>query len=120
MSEIINTQPEMGARGVAIQGLGSFATEVICCLSRDPRGNTNLDLEKLLDCAAKWRETEVLAYGFTYVIWTQFVQPLQRQGITLDIPNVRVLHSGGGETFGRETAPKESLPPRLAPVFCPS
>src|SRR5467141_650203 len=76
--ENLSTQGELGARGAAIQGLGSFATEVACCLRRDPDGNTNLDLEKLLDCAANCRETDFLLYGFTYVIWMQLVQPLQR------------------------------------------
>ena len=36
ISENMNTQAEMGARGAAIQGLGSFATEIICCLRGDP------------------------------------------------------------------------------------
>ncbi len=115
--ENLNTQGELGARGAAIQGLGSFATEVVCCLRRDPEGNTSLDLEKLLDCAAKWRETEVLAYGFTYVIWTQLVQRLQRQGITLDIPNVRVLHSGGWKRLQREAVTREIFSAGVASVF---
>jgi acyl-protein synthetase LuxE len=115
--ENLNTQGELGARGAAIQGLGSFATEVVCCLRRDPEGNTSLDMEKLLDCAAKWRETEVLAYGFTYVIWTQLVQPLQRQGITLDIPNVRVLHSGGWKRLQREAVTREIFSAGVASVF---
>src|SRR6266478_6179442 len=115
--ENLSTQGDLGARGAAIQGLGSFATEVFCCLRGDPGGNTNLDLEKLLDCAAKWRETEVLAYGFTYVIWTQLVQPLQRQGITLDIPNVRVLHSGGWKRLEREAVTKEVFIGGVASVF---
>jgi phenylacetate-coenzyme A ligase PaaK-like adenylate-forming protein len=118
--ENLSTQGELGARGAAIQGLGSFATEVVCCLRRDPEGNTSLDLERLLDCAAKWRETEVLAYGFTYVIWTQLVQPLQRQGITLDIPNVRVLHSGGWKRLEREAVTKDAFIGGVASVFgCP-
>ena len=115
--ENLNTQGELGARGAAIQGLGSFATEVICCLRVDQNGNTSLDLEKVLHCAAKWREAEVLAYGFTYVIWTQLVQPLQRQGITLDIPNVRVLHSGGWKRLEREAVTKEVFIEGVASVF---
>ncbi len=117
ISENINTQVELGARGAAIQGLGSFATEVVCCLRRDPEGNTSLELEKLLDCAAKWRETEVLVYGFTHVIWTQLVQPLKRQGITLDIPNARVLHSGGWKRLEREAVTKEVFMGGVASVF---
>jgi phenylacetate-coenzyme A ligase PaaK-like adenylate-forming protein len=115
--ENLRTQGELGARGAAIQGLGSFATETVCCLRRDPEGNTSLDLERLLDCAAKWRGNEVLAYGFTYVIWTQLVQPLQRQGITLDIPNVRVLHSGGWKRLEREAVTKDVFIGGVASVF---
>jgi phenylacetate-coenzyme A ligase PaaK-like adenylate-forming protein len=115
--ENLSTQGELGARGAAIQGLGAFATEVVCCLRRDPDGNTDLDLEKLLACAAKWREAEVLAYGFTYVIWTHLVQPLQCRGITLDIPNVRVLHSGGWKRLEREAVTRDVFIGAVASVF---
>jgi phenylacetate-coenzyme A ligase PaaK-like adenylate-forming protein len=115
--ENLRTQGELGARGAAIQGLGSFATEVICCLRCDSEGNASLDLEKLLDCAAKWKQTAVLAYGFTYVIWTQLVQPLQRRGITLNVPNVRVLHSGGWKRLEREAVTKEVFIEGVASVF---
>jgi hypothetical protein len=115
--ENLSTQAELGARGAAIQGLGAFATEVVCCLRRDPEGNTDLDVEKLLACAAKWRESEVLAYGFTYVIWTHLVQPLQRQGITLGIPNVRVLHSGGWKRLEREAVTRDVFIGGVTSVF---
>jgi len=115
--ENLRTQDEVGARGAAIQGLGSFATEVICCLRSDSEGNASIDLEKLLDCTAKWKQTEVLAYGFTYVIWTQLVQPLDRQGITLNAPNVRVLHSGGWKRLEREAVTKDAFIEGVASVF---
>src|SRR5208337_4859144 len=86
-AEKLAAQADLGARGAAIQALGSFATEVVCCLRLGQEGETTLDLEKLLACAAKWKHVDVLVYGFTYVIWTHLVQPLQRQGITLGIPN---------------------------------
>ena len=100
--ENLSAQGELGARGAAIQGLGSFASEVVSCLRPGKEGDSNLDLEKLLACAAKWKDADVLVYGFTYVIWTQLVQPLQRQGITLGMPNVRVLHSGGWKRLERQ------------------
>jgi acyl-protein synthetase LuxE len=115
--ENLRTQDELGARGAAIQGLGSFATEVVCCLRCDSEGNASLDLEKLLDCAAKWNHTEVLAYGFTYVIWTQLVRPLQRLGLTLNFPNVRVLHSGGWKRLEREAVTKDVFIEGVASVF---
>lgn len=118
----MTAQAEMGARAAAIQGLASFATEVVCCLRSDPRGESSLDLEKLdlqklLDCAAKWKETEVLVYGFTHVIWTQLVEPLQRKGVTLGSPNVHVLHSGGWKRLEQQSVTRDVFISGAASVF---
>jgi hypothetical protein len=115
--ENLAAQPELGARGAAIQALGSFATEVVCCLRPGQDGDSSLDVDKLLACAARWKHVDVLVYGFTYVIWTQLVQPLQRQGITLDIPNVRVLHSGGWKRLEQQAVTREVFNRGVASVF---
>ena len=115
--ENLAAQPQLGARGAAIQALGSFATEVVCCLRLGQEGEPTLDLEKLLACAAKWKHVDVLVYGFTYVIWTHFVQPLQREGITLDISNVRVLHSGGWKRLDQQAVTREAFIHGVASVF---
>jgi phenylacetate-coenzyme A ligase PaaK-like adenylate-forming protein len=108
---------ELGARGAAIQGLRSFATEVVCCLSSDATGNLSLETEKLLECAAKWKDTEVLVYGFTYVIWNHLVKPLESKGITLNLPNVRILHSGGWKRLEQQTVTKDAFMRGVAAAF---
>jgi hypothetical protein len=113
----LTAQAELGARGAAIQALGSFATEVRCCLRRNQEGEPGLDLESLLDCTAKWKLAEVLVYGFTSVIWTHLVQPLQCKGITLGIPNVRVLHSGGWKRLEQQAVTKDAFIRGVASVF---
>ncbi len=119
--ENLGRQSELGARGAAIQALGSFATEIVSCLHLDSRGELGLDLEKLLACAAKWKEAEVLVYGFTYVIWTQLVGPLKRAGITLNLPNVHVFHSGGWKRLEQQAVTKDQFVRDVASVFgCPS
>jgi len=115
--ENLAAKAEMGARGAAIQGLRSFGTDVVCCLRRDQEGDSSLELEKLLDCAAKWKQSEVLVYGFTSVIWTQLVQPLQSKGITLGIPNVRVLHSGGWKRLEERAVTRDVFNRGVASVF---
>ena len=120
--ENLGRQSELGARGAAIQALGSFATEIVSCLRLDRRnddsqGELALDLERLLECAAKWKDAEVLAYGFTYVIWTQLVQPLKRQCITLGLPNVHVLHSGGWKRLEQQAVTKDVFVRDVAAVF---
>jgi hypothetical protein len=115
--ENLAAQSELGARGAAIQGLGAFATEIVCCLRPGPEGDSSLDLEKLLACARKWKHTEVLVYGFTYVIWSELVQPLERQGITLDMPKVRVLHSGGWKRLQQQAVTPDVFSRRVASAF---
>jgi len=108
---------ELGARGAAIQGLRSFATEVVCCLSSDAAGHLSLDKEKLLACAAKWKDNEVLVYGFTYVIWNHLVKPLASEGAALHLPNARVLHSGGWKRLQQQAVTKDDFARGVAAAF---
>jgi Acyl-protein synthetase, LuxE len=108
---------ELGARGAAIQGLRSFATEVVCCLENDAAGQITLEVEKLVEYADKWRDAEVLVYGFTYVIWNHFVRPLESKGLRLNLPNVRVLHSGGWKRLQQQAVSKETFSRGVSAVF---
>lgn len=119
-AENLAAQSQLGARGAAIQALGSFATEIVSCL-RPGQGEAALDVDKLLACAAKWKNSEVLVYGFTFVIWQQLVQPLQRLGIKLDLPNARVLHSGGWKRLEQQKVTRNIFAKEVASLFgCPA
>ena len=112
---------EIGARGAAIQALGPFATEIVPCLSSDAQGEPTLDLQQLMQCVERWKGAGVLVYGFTYVIWTQFVQPLKRQGIVLDLPNVHILHGGGWKRLEQQAVSKAVFACETAAIFgCPA
>ena len=120
-SENLAAQGQIGARGAAIQALRSFATEIVCCLQPMPDGEPRLDLDRILACVAQWKDSDVLVYGFTYVIWTQFVQPLRRAGIKLNLPNARVLHSGGWKRLQQQAVTREAFNRDVAEVFgCPT
>lgn len=113
-------QAELGARGAAIQALGSFATQIVPCLTADSAGNANLDLDKLLAFANRCQGASALVYGFTYVIWTQLVRPLQQRGIRLNLADVHVLHSGGWKRLEQQAVSKEVFIREVAGIFgCP-
>jgi len=116
-AENLRGKVELGARGAAIQALGSFATETVCCVVAGDSGDLSLDLEILLASAKKWNKSDVLVYGFTYVIWTQLVQPLERRGITLNLPNVHILHSGGWKRLEQQAVTREAFTSGVASVF---
>jgi len=115
--ENLAAQGQMGARGAAIQALRSFATEIVCGLRSGESGSHELELDKLVSSAAKWKDQEVLVYGFTSVIWTQLVLPLQRQGITLAMPNIHVLHSGGWKRLQQQSVTRDVFNHNVSSVF---
>ncbi len=108
---------ELGARAAAIQGLRAFATELVCCLEDGGGGAPRIDEKRLLDFAARWRSQEVLAYGFTYVIWQHLVAPLRQRGLSLDLPNIHVLHSGGWKRLLDQAVSREAFAQGVAQVF---
>jgi hypothetical protein len=108
---------ELGARAAAIQGLRSFATEIVCCLQEDQTANLKLDEAKLFEFVAKWRSSQVLVYGFTYVIWQHLVMPLQAKGVSLGMPNVHVLHSGGWKRLRDKAVTPAAFAKGVASVF---
>ncbi len=114
--ETLAGRGDLGARAAAIQGLRPFATEVVCCL-KDDGGQLRIDEARLFEFAAKWRAAEALVYGFTYVIWQHFVEPLRERSITLDMPRVRVLHSGGWKRLQDQAVTRESFNAGVAQVF---
>jgi hypothetical protein len=107
---------EMGARGAAIQGLQPFAKEVQHCLVLDERGELALDRSKLRTFAQGKAESDVLIYGFTFVLWEKLVKPALAEGISLNMPRAFVLHSGGWKRLQDQAVEKTVFNEQLARV----
>jgi phenylacetate-coenzyme A ligase PaaK-like adenylate-forming protein len=108
---------ELGARGAAIQGLQPFASEVTYCLKLDQSGDLMLDWDKLRTFAEVRGQSPVLVYGFTYILWKYLVRPLIAENVSLGMPNVHILHSGGWKLLQHEAVDKKSFNDGLARVF---
>jgi len=109
--------PELGARGVAIRGLQPFASEMTYCLKPDHDGDLTLDRDKLRHFAEGQGPSPVLVYGFTYILWKYLVKPLLAENISLGMPGVQILHSGGWKLLQQEAVDKKSFNEGLARVF---
>jgi acyl-protein synthetase LuxE len=107
----------MGARGAAIQGLQPFASEITCCLSLDDQGELKLDRDRLKEFAKDRQDTEVLVYGFTYILWNHLVKLLMAEDICLNLPNARILHSGGWKRLQDQAVEKTGFNRQLARTF---
>lgn len=115
--ELMRRGDAMGARSAAIQGLNPFASATTYCLNSDERGELKLDLEKVKSFACTHHDEEVLVYGFTYILWNHLLKPLLAEGICLNLPNVRVLHSGGWKRLQDQAVEKSVFNQQLAGVF---
>ena len=108
----------MGARSAAIQGLNPFASGTTYCLNANENGELSLDLDVLKSFADAHRDdAEVLVYGFTFILWKNLVEPLLADGICLNLPNVRILHSGGWKRLQDQAVEKHVFNEQLAKVF---
>lgn len=108
---------ELGARGAAIQGLQPFASEVTHCLSTNDQGDLVLDRNRLREFAEHQQDAEVLVYGFTFILWNHLVKLLMAEGTSLNLPNARILHSGGWKRLQDQAVEKTVFNEQLARVF---
>jgi hypothetical protein len=108
---------ELGARGAAIQGLQPFASETTHCLSSSEQGELMLERGRLREFAQGRQDTELLVYGFTFILWNHLVKPLQAEGICLNLPKARILHSGGWKRLQDQAVEKAVFNEQLARVF---
>ena len=107
----------LGARGAAIQGLYPFATETTYCLNQNDQGDLTLDRDRLGEFAKDQQDAEVLVYGFTFILWNHLVKPLLADGICLNLPKARILHSGGWKRLQDQAVEKGQFNEQLAHVF---
>jgi hypothetical protein len=107
----------LGARGAAIQGLQPFASLTTCCLNLDEQGDLKLDRDRLNEFAKDRQDTEVLVYGFTFILWNHLVKPLMEGGICLNLPKARILHSGGWKRLQDQAVEKTEFNRQLARTF---
>ncbi|MGD0965398.1 MAG: acyl-protein synthetase [Candidatus Acidiferrales bacterium] len=108
---------ELGARGAAIQGLQPFASVTTHCLSPGEQGDLTLDRDRLREFARDHQDTELLVYGFTFILWKHLVQPLIEEGVCLNLPKARILHSGGWKRLQDQAVEKSVFNEHLARVF---
>ena len=106
----------LGARGAAIRGLSPFSTKTVYCMKEESVSAAELDIDILLSFANEHRNEQVLIFGFTNILWTHFVTPLEKKGICLNMPLVHVVHSGGWKKLIKEAVSKEEFNKRLSGV----
>jgi hypothetical protein len=113
---LLGSASELGARGAAIQGLQPFANGTTHCLSPNEQGELVLDRDRLREFAQGRQDTELLVYGFTFILWNHLVKPLMAEGVCLNLANARIMHSGGWKRLQDQAVEKTVFNEQLARV----
>jgi len=99
--EINQPGEQLSARGAAVRGIMPFASETVYALQQDGAG-FSLNLPVIEDFFVRHAQTDVLVFGFTYIVWTEVVQKLKELGRSFSHPDLILLHSGGWKKLTRQ------------------
>jgi len=110
------TAASISARGAAIRGISSFARKTTYVMDNID-GELNVNFDRLQAFVEEYGDEEVLGFGFTYIIWTRFLQVLKEKGMKLNIPNIKILHGGGWKKLTSQAVNKETFNQEVGNIF---
>jgi hypothetical protein len=91
-AQVVKNRDSFSARGAGILGMSQFGYRPHYAL----RDDMSLDVEGLLAYLQQFDTNQpIFLFGFTFIVWQYFVLALEEQGITLDLPQAILVHSGG-------------------------
>lgn len=106
----------LSARGAAIRGISNFSNKTVYAFDKVGE-ELILNLERIEKFEKEYGNEEVLIYGFTYIIWSKLVKGLQAMGKVINLPNAKILHSGGWKKLTSERVSKEEFSKVVSEIF---
>lgn len=88
----LKDRTKFNARGAAIIGFSNFGRAPLYALNE----RLMPDWDALTAYVEKHSDRPILLFGFTFIVWQQFVQQAQKDGISLRFPAGSILVHGGG------------------------
>ncbi len=116
-ADSIGQGDSLTARGAAIRGVANFAAETAYAMDRGPTGDLEANWGRIEGFFAEHRDQPVLLFGFTFVVWTQFVVEAERRRMVLHAPEAILLHSGGWKKLAAQAVSKDEFNRRAAAVL---
>ncbi|MFZ5828442.1 MAG: acyl-protein synthetase [Planctomycetota bacterium] len=115
--EAAATGDSLTARGSAIRGIGSFASETAYAMRTTASGDLSPDWPAVARFFERHGDSPVLLFGFTFMVWTRFTREAEAAGQCFSAPQAIVLHSGGWKKLAAEAVTKEEFSRRTAAVL---
>ena len=116
-AESVGTGDSLSARGAAIRGVGNFAAKTVFALDQAASGDLTPNWDRIDRFFTEYQNQPVLLFGFTFIVWTQFVLEAERRGVSFHAPEAVLLHSGGWKKLAADAVSKDDFNRRAAAVL---
>ncbi len=108
----------LGARYAAVSGYLNFASKVGYFLKVNDHNTCYFDTDDIKDYIDGLNGQEAVVFGFTYILYSEVVQPLTEQGIHFSLPKgSKVIHIGGWKKLESEKVSKYQFNKLTADLF---
>lgn len=88
---ILTSRNQLSARVAGIHGFRNFSTDTIFALDE----NMKLNLKHVLEFINKYKNQKIIIFGFTYLIYQNFIKELIRYKKKINLSHGMVIHGGG-------------------------
>ncbi len=109
---VVKDRRMFSARGAGILGFSIFGAKKIYALDDDMK----LDVKILADFLERYKDQNILLFGFTFMVWQHFYKELMRlkgEGISFDLSRGILIHGGGWKKLISEAVSQEEFHGRL-------
>lgn len=88
---VITNRTKFSARVAGILGFSNFSKDTLFALNE----NMKLDFNNVLNFLKKYKNQKILIFGFTYLIYENFLQHLIKNEKKIDLSKAIMIHGGG-------------------------
>ena len=110
--DVLKDRKMFSARGAGILGFSIFSSHICYALTSD----MELDTEAVEEFLKRYKDTRVLVFGFTYIIWKYFYEALAGQGKKLELDNAVLVHGGGWKKLISQSVSSDEFKKRIYSV----
>lgn len=112
---VVSNRAMFSARGAGILGFSIFGAKKMFALDDEMK----LNVEELKEFLEKYKDQQILLFGFTFMIWQHFYKELVRlkeEGVVFDLSKAVLIHGGGWKKLISEAVDSKEFHDRLNEV----
>ena len=106
---IVSNRKNFSARTAGVLGFSMFGRDVEFALNDD----MSFNFEKVRSFITKYKDEDILIFGFTFIVWKHFVEELEKLDEKLNISNGILIHGGGWKQMESKSVSNEEYKKRI-------